>query len=111
MGITRSEDGKYHIKGKVFELLIGSRAQVWHETAYKTSGGLTRADLFQNKKGRIVSSAKHSSAKRDNRLIKYGFGFMKGKFGTKRITPTIGKKQKKVGGGTKKNRGGGLIVM
>jgi hypothetical protein len=41
----RRPDGKYSINGRVFERLVGSRAQVWHETAYKTSGGLTRMDL------------------------------------------------------------------
>jgi hypothetical protein len=64
-----------------FEILIGTRAQVWHGTAYKTSGGLTKSDLLQNKSGRIVSKAKHSSAKRENRLVKAGYGTKKGKFG------------------------------
>ena len=45
----KSADGKYHIKGKKFDMLEGSRAQVWHGTAYKTSGGLTRDHLFYNK--------------------------------------------------------------
>ena len=60
----RRPDGKYSINGRVFERLVGSRAQVWHETAYKTSGGLTRMDLVMNKNGRIVSEKKHKSAKR-----------------------------------------------
>jgi hypothetical protein len=64
-----------------FEILIGTRAQVWHGTAYKTSGGLTKSDLLQNKSGRIVSKAKHSSAKRENRLVKAGYGTKKGMFG------------------------------
>ena len=64
-----------------FETLSGSRAEVWHGTAYKTSGGLTKSDLLQNKNGRIVSRAKHSSAKRENRLVKAGYGTKKGKFG------------------------------
>ena len=34
---------------------IGTRAQVWHGTAKKTSGGLTKAALMMNKHGRIVS--------------------------------------------------------
>ena len=38
----KSEDGKYHIKGEVFDELEGSRAKVWHKVAYKTKGGLTR---------------------------------------------------------------------
>ena len=43
--VMKSADGKYHVKGVVCELLIGSRAQVWHGTAYKTPGGLTKAEL------------------------------------------------------------------
>ena len=69
---SKGADGKYHINGKKFEVLTGSRAQVWHETAYKTSGGLTRFDLMQNKNGRIVSRKKHNTAK-------------KGKFGAVRL--------------------------
>ena len=50
----RGSDGKYHIKGAKFELLKGSRAQVWHGTAYQTKGELKKSDLFMNKNGRIV---------------------------------------------------------
>lgn len=53
---------------------IGTRAQVWHGTAKRTSGGLTKGELFMNKAGRIVSRAKHLSAKKEQRLKKYGFG-------------------------------------
>jgi len=55
-------------------LTIGSRAQVWHGTAKKTSGGLTRTHLMMNKSGRIVSKAKHNTAKKENRLLKHGYG-------------------------------------
>jgi hypothetical protein len=34
----RGADGKYHIAGKTFDMNEGSRAQVWHGTAYKTPG-------------------------------------------------------------------------
>ena len=34
--VSKSADGKYHIKGKSYTLLKGSRAQVWHGTAFKT---------------------------------------------------------------------------
>jgi hypothetical protein len=60
---------------------IGTRAQVWHGTAKKTSGGLTKSDLMQNKAGRIVSRAKHNTAKKEMRLVKYGYGTKKGEFG------------------------------
>ena len=78
---TRSANGKYVVQGKSYEMLIGTRAQVWHGTAYKTSGGLTKSDLLQNKNGRIVSRAKHATAKKENRLVKSGFGTKKGVFG------------------------------
>ena len=82
---TKSEDGKYHIHGKEFEMLVGSRAQVYHGTAYKTSGGLVKSGLMQNKSGRIVSEKKHYTAKKETRLVKHGYGTKKGKFGFVRI--------------------------
>jgi hypothetical protein len=78
---TRESDGKYHIKGKKYELLFGSRAQVWHGTAYKTKGQLKKDNLMMNKRGRVVSKRKHNTAKRDKRLIKAGYFTKKGKFG------------------------------
>ena len=57
----KASDGKYHIHGKTFELLCGSRAQVAHGTAYKTKGYLTNKDLFQNKHGKYVSMKKHKA--------------------------------------------------
>ena len=77
---VRHSDGKYHINGKTFEVLEGTRAQVWHTTAYKTSGGLTRKDLLQNKHGRIVSAKKHHTEKKNKRLEKAGYKPKKGKF-------------------------------
>ena len=35
----RGSDGKYHIQGKKYDMLVGSRAQVMHGTAYKTGYG------------------------------------------------------------------------
>ena len=78
---SRTSTGKYSVAGKTYELLIGTRAQVWHGTAYKTSGGLTHSDLMKNKAGRIVSKAKHNSAKKDKRLMKAGYFTKKGHFG------------------------------
>ena len=34
----KNADGTYHIHGHKYKVLIGSRAQVWHGTAYKTEG-------------------------------------------------------------------------
>ena len=83
---AKTSTGKYKIKGKVYPKLSGSRAQVWHGTAYKTTGDLTKLNLMKSKNGRIISSKKHKSAKRDNRLVKYGYGARKGKFGAVRLT-------------------------
>ena len=91
---SKSSDGKYHIKGKVFELLMGTRAQVWHGTAYKTTGGLRKMDLIQTTKGRIVSRSKHNSAKKENRLVKHGYGTMKGKFGYVKLSSKSRKSRK-----------------
>ena len=76
----RHSDGKYHVHGKKYDMLEGSRAQVWHGTAYKTAGGLNKGDLMMNKHGRIVSKKKHATAKKDKRLEKAGFKPKKGTF-------------------------------
>ena len=73
--------GFYHMHGKKFEVLEGSRAQVQHGTAYKTPGGLTKDKLFMNKHGHIVSKKKHITAKKERRLEKAGYFTKKGKFG------------------------------
>ena len=91
---SRTSNGKYSVAGKTYESLIGTRAQVWHGTAYKTSGGLTHAHLMKNKSGRIVSRSKHLTAKKEKRLVKAGFLTKKGHFGF------IKKGSKKMRGGT-----------
>lgn len=96
---SKSADGKYHIKGEVFELLLGTRAQVWHKTAYKTTGGLRKSDLIQTEKGRIVSKAKHNTAKKEQRLLKHGYGTKKGTFGFVKIAPKGSRKSRKTKGG------------
>ena len=103
---TRSADGKYHIGGKTYEELEGSRAQVWHETAYHTSGGLTKARLMKNRHGRIVSRAKHHSAKKQKRLIKAGFITKKGHFGFIKVDKSDGKTRRKTRRSSRKMRGG-----
>lgn len=87
----RSADGEYHINGKKFKELFGSRHQVMNGTAYKTAGELTKTHLMMNKWGRIVSRKKHATAKKDNRLVKHGYTAKKGKFGYVKI----GKKSRK----------------
>lgn len=89
------------IKGKSFKTRVGSRAEVWHGTAFKTPGGLTKSHLLKNKSGRIVSKSKHQTAKKERRLVKAGYGTKKGKFGF----VLLGKKGKK-GTRSRKHRGG-----
>ncbi len=62
-------------------LTIGSRAQVMHGTAKKTSGGLTKIQLKYNKQGKIVSKKASKSAKKSNNLVKAGWVTQKGVFG------------------------------
>ena len=73
--------GETTVGGSKYKVLIGSRAQVWNRTAFKTPGGLKRDDLVMNKWGRIVSKKKHNTAKKEQRLKKYGYTAKKGKFG------------------------------
>jgi len=89
--------GTYTIKGKTYKELFGSREQVMNGTAYKTEGLLTKDQLFMNKNGRIVSILKHKTAKKENRLEKYGYFAKKGKFGY-------------IKKGTRKTRKGGAKV-
>ena len=77
----KAADGFYHMHGKKYEMLEGSRAQVHHGTAYKTPGGLTKDKLLMNKNGHIVSKKKHLTAKKEKRLEKAGYFTKKGKFG------------------------------
>jgi len=78
---------------------IGSRRQVFNGTAKRTSGGLTKSDLMMSH-GRIVSKKKHFTAKKEMRLLKYGYGTQKGKFGFVKVGT---KKHRK---GHKKMKGG-----
>ncbi len=102
----KSASGKYLIHGKSFEQLVGSRAQVMHGTAYKTTGDLTSEKLMVNKSGRFVSRKKHVTAKRENRLVKHGYGSKKGHFGYVRLGATKGKSRRRKGKGSRKMRGG-----
>jgi hypothetical protein len=87
MRVMKGEDGLYHVKDKSFQLLEGSRQQVGHGTAYRTSGNLTKDDLFLNGRGRWVSKKKSVSAKKEKRLECHGYFTQKGKFGAVKKTP------------------------
>ena len=112
----KSPSGKYLIHGKSFEQLVGSRAQVMHGTAYKTTGDLTADKLTVNKSGRFVSKKKHITAKKENRLVKHGYGSKKGTFGYVKIgTKSMskrkgkGKTRGKTRGRSRKMRGGATM--
>jgi hypothetical protein len=72
---------------------VGSRAEVFHGNAKRTSGRLVKDDLMKNKAGRIVSKQKHAAGKV---ALKYlhakGYIAVKGKFGSARkaeVTPPV----------------------
>ena len=88
--------GKVMVKGKTYNKVVGSRAEVWHGTCRKTAGGLMKKDLLKNKAGRLVSRAKHATAKKEKRLLKAGYGTKKGKFGAVKLFK--GKSRKMRGG-------------
>lgn len=53
-----NKNGSTMVGGSKYKLTVGSRAQVYNGTAYKTGygkKGLKKSDLLQNKHGRIVS--------------------------------------------------------
>jgi len=91
---SKTPSGHYLIHGKKYEILEGSRAQVMHGTAYKTSGGLKKHEIIMNKNGRIVSKKKHMTAKKEKRLVKAGYLTKKGQFGFVKV----GKTKKMKGG-------------
>jgi hypothetical protein len=109
MGKTKfsRKNGKVHVHGHKYEQLEGTRAQVWHGTAFKTSGDLTKKNLMQNKHGRIVSRKLHTRAKREKRLEKAGYKTKKGEFGSFKINGKKHRKHsKKHRKHSKKHRGG-----
>lgn len=83
--IRDPSDKKYHIHGKTFLHLVGTRKQVWLNSAYKTAGGLTRNQLAKNKSGLVVSKSKQQFEKKYGRLERAGYTACKGKFGRVKI--------------------------
>ena len=64
----KSADGFFHIDGRIYELLEGTRTDVWNGKAYKTAGGLIKNDLLVNKDGKIVSKCKYIDGISNNKL-------------------------------------------
>lgn len=81
--------GRVSIKGKSYKKRVGSRREVWNETAYATNygkDGLKKSDLVK-RRGRIVSKKKSMKMKKEGlkRLRKAGWTYKKGKFGAVKI--------------------------
>lgn len=91
----KDKSGQYIIKDKKYKFLVGSRAQVMHGTAYKTTGGLKKKDLCMNKHGRVVSCKLQKQAKKDKRLEKAGYKTKKGTFGAFKNGKSVTKKTKR----------------
>lgn len=70
--ILKNKDGLYHVAGKQYELLQGTRKEVWDGKAYKTTGGLVKHNLIINRLGNIVSKRKSIYETINNRLVACG---------------------------------------
>ena len=87
----RGKDGLYHIAGRKYRWLVGTRKQVKIlKSAYKTTYGkvrprgdaLTAKDLFVTKRARVVSRVKHNKGPALlRRLHDRGYYAKKGEFG------------------------------
>jgi hypothetical protein len=69
--IYKQPDGLYYIDGIYYEILYGTRQEVWDGVAYKTSGGLIKAKLCIGANGFVVSKLKRETASKENRLKAY----------------------------------------
>jgi predicted nuclease with TOPRIM domain len=70
--ITKNKDGMYDVGGKQYEILYGTRQEVWNEKAYKTSGGLLKNNIIINKEGLFVSKRKSILETKTKRLFVCG---------------------------------------
>jgi len=78
-----------------FQQTVGSKAQVFHGTAKRTSGGLVKKDLMMSK-GRIISRKKHAAGKKSiKHLFALGYKPKKGSFTLMRKSMAKGKKTRK----------------
>ena len=65
---TKNKDGLYHIDGNEYEILRGTREEVWHGKSYQTTGGVPKSGLIINKAGKIVSKAKSVEGHKNNKF-------------------------------------------
>lgn len=63
-----------------YKQTIGSKCQVFHGTAKRTAGGVTKSGIMK-KRGRCVFVKASRAAKRTKNLWKSGYTAKKGKFG------------------------------
>ena len=78
---------------------IGSKAEVWHGTALKTSGQLRKKDLVKTRKGRIVSRKKQAAGKKAiKRLFALGYKPTKGRFSLMKKSKKSSRRTRKRGG-------------
>ena len=86
---------------------VGSKAEVFHSTATRTSGGLKKKDLMKTKKGRIVSRRKHAQGlKAIKRLFKLGYKPKKGTFKVMRKSMVDGRRSRGRSRRSRTRRGG-----
>jgi hypothetical protein len=93
----------YVVDGKKYKMKFGSRRQVFNGTAYQTKGNLKQKDIKKNKQDRFVSVKKSLMATKEQRLLKYGYGAKKGKFGYVRVKPVRTAKRKRSASAQKKS--------
>jgi hypothetical protein len=60
----------YHIDGNAYEILRGTREDVWNGKSYLTTGGVPKSGLIVNKAGKIVSKTKSVEGLKINRFGK-----------------------------------------
>jgi len=87
---------------------VGSKAEVFHSTATRTSGGLKKKDLMKTKKGRIVSRRKHAQGlKAIKRLFSLGYKPKKGTFKVMRKSMAHGRPSRRGRSRRSRTRRGG----
>lgn len=75
--IRKNKNDLYEVDGKHYEILEGTRQEVWAGKAYKTAGGLLKQNLLLNKLGNIVSKRKSILETTNKRLFVCGVNIVK----------------------------------
>tara|TARA_Y100001935_G_C16986696_1_gene351448 strand:- start:173 stop:517 length:345 start_codon:yes stop_codon:yes gene_type:complete len=107
--IKKGKDGRYHVNGKSYKNLVGSRKMVATGSAYKTTYGkdaLFKKDIIKNKWGRYVSAKKSKWGKKRGlkQLRLAGYTAKKGKFGAVKVGSPKRRSKKRRKRRTKKRR-------